>query len=348
MISWVPKKVVNSHRINELLSLSHAKNQYTNGGPVVCLLETTVRTLLKIDDTKSVVCVSNGTVALWAAVAAIEMYEKRELQVCTQSFTFPASAQGYLENAIIIDIDNGGGIDLEKIDLSGCDGIIVTNVFGNVVDIAKYEEWCTTHKKFLLFDNAATAYTFYHGKNSCNYGNAATISFHHTKPIGFGEGGAIIIDSKYERVLRNVINFGIDNTSPNGRWHRLGGNYKMSDIQAAYILQYLDRFDELITKGNDLYSYFLEKTNTIQAITRFPNYSDTNPHVSCLSVLVPNSIAIMNKLLANSIYCRKYYDPLENTPVAMDLYNKILCISFTVDMTRADIDRIVSILCNYI
>jgi dTDP-4-amino-4,6-dideoxygalactose transaminase len=344
MISWVPRKLVNHKLVNQLLSLSDAKNQYTNGGPVVSLLEKKIHEILKIDDSKSVVCVSNGTVALWAAVAAMELCECMDLQFCTQSFTFPASAQGYLDDVIIVDIDSGGGLDLTKVDPTKCNGIIVTNVFGNVVDIAKYEDWCKIHKKALIFDNAATAYTFYRGKNSCNYGNASTISFHHTKPIGFGEGGAIIIDSKYERSLRNIINFGIDNTSPIGKWHRKGGNYKMSDLQAAYIVQYLERFDELITRSNTLYSYFLEKIRDNREITLFPNYSDNIPYVSCITIFVKDSISTLKRLLDNGIYCRKYYNPLENTPNAIDMYNRIVCISFTVDMTQKDIDMIVEII----
>ena len=348
MISWVPKKSINNQFVNELLSLSELHNKYTNGGPVVDLLEKNLYEILKIDHTKSIVCVSNGTVALWAAVAAIEMYENRDLQFCTQSFTFPASAQGYLDNVIIVDIDNDGGIDLSKIDISKCDGIIITNIFGNVVDIKKYERWAQSNNKFLIFDNAATSYTFYNGKNSCNYGNAATLSFHHTKPIGFGEGGAIIIDSKYERSLRNILNFGIDNTSPTGKWHRKGGNYKMSDIQAAYILQHLSRFDQLITQANVLYSYLIEKIKSVSELKLFPNYSDGNPYLSCISFIVPNSNMIIKSLLDNSIYCRKYYNPLEQTPVAVDIYNQIVCVSFTVDMTISDIDRIIEIIIEHI
>lgn len=345
MVTWVPKKPINTQVVNDLLSLSHSKNQYTNGGPVVYLLEKKIHEILKIDDTKSVVCMSNGTVALWAAVAAIEYYENRDLRICTQSFTFPASAQGYLDNVIIIDNDEEGGLDLSDVKVSTCDGIIVTNVFGNVVDISKYEKWSNHHGKFLIFDNAATPYTFYNGKNSCNYGNASTISFHHTKPIGFGEGGAVIIDSKYERSLRNIINFGIDNTStPTGKWHRKGGNYKMSDIQAAYILQHLSRFDELIEKADMLYSYFIDKIHGNNDIVLFPNYSDRVPYLSCLSIFVKNSRAVIEKLLENDIYCRKYYNPLENTHIATDFYNKIVCISFTVDMTISDIDKIVDII----
>ena len=344
MSSWVPKKKINHERVRELLQESIASNHFTNGSPVVAFLEQRTRDLLKIDVSKAVVCVSNGTVALWAAVAAMELYHSKDLQFCTQSFTFPASAQGYLDNAIIVDIDKDGGIDLDAINPGTCDGIIVTNIFGNIVDISKYESWCTLNNKFLIFDNAATANTFYKGKNSCNYGSATTLSYHHTKPFGFGEGGCIVIDAKYERSLRNILNFGIDNTSPTGKWHRKGGNYKMSDLQAAYIVQYLDSFDSIVEKTTALYSYFLERISYNPAIRSFPNFSDGTPFVSCICITVKDSKRIMSKLLAENIYCRKYYNPLIPSPVATALYDNIICISCTVDMTKDDIDRIVNIL----
>ena len=92
----------------------------------------------------------------------------------------------------------------------------------------------------------ATPYTFFKGKNSCNFGIGATISFHHTKPLGFGEGGAIIVDKKYEKNIRCLINFGIDLTEK--YWVKEGNNYKMSDISAVYILQYLDNFNLILSK----------------------------------------------------------------------------------------------------
>ena len=122
-----------------------------------------------------------------------------EMRWVTQSFTFPPSAQGPLSTAQIVDINEKFSLDLDQLDPETLDGIIVTNIFGNVVDISKYVDWSNRHRKFLVFDNAATPYTFYKGSNSCNYGNGSIISFHHTKPLGFGEGGAIIVDKKYEQ-----------------------------------------------------------------------------------------------------------------------------------------------------
>lgn len=346
-IEWVPKKTINVARINELLEASVKTNHYTNGGPNTKLLEDKTKELLGIDSGKSVICVSNGTVAIWAVVACFEVFHSKSLQFCTQSFTFPASAQGYLENVRIIDIDHEGGIDLLQMNPDECDGIIVTNIFGNVVDIQKYEDWSKKHNKFLMFDNAATSYTTYKGKNSCNYGHASTLSFHHTKPIGFGEGGCIIIDSQYENTLRNILNFGIDNKARLPKWNRKGGNYKMSDIQAVYIIQYLERIDHIKSHTQALFQYFLKKTKAeLLNIELFPNFSDTAPFVSCITIFSEKSQRIIASLLENKIYSRKYYNPLIDVPVSTCFYNKIVCIPCTIDMTMNHIDKIIDIIAN--
>ena len=217
-------------------------------------------------------------------------------------------------------------------------------MFGHVVDIDKYVEWSNLYKKFLIFDNAATSYTTYKGSNSCNYGTASTLSFHHTKPIGFGEGGAIIIDKKYERSLRNILNFGLDNTALNSKWNRRGGNYKMSDLQAVYILQYFEHIPNIIRHVKGLYSYFVDKIKEFQDIQIFPNFSDTTPFVSCICIFSKQSSRIIKGLLDNTIYCRKYYNPLLPTYNAMQFFDSIVCIPCNVDMNKEDIDRICMII----
>ena len=167
MKNWVPNKTIDKDTVDKLFEKSLETNHFTNNGPNVQLLESFIKDKFKIDDDKSVIVVTNGAVALHSITSGIQYTENRTLQWATQSFTFPPSAQSNLSNVEIVDIDRDGGIDLELIDDSIM-GIIVTNIFGNVVDIDKYTEWAKMKNKFLIFDNAATAYTFYKGKNCLN------------------------------------------------------------------------------------------------------------------------------------------------------------------------------------
>ena len=340
-INWLNKKNINFARVNELLESSLATNQFTNYGPVVRLLEDKIRSILKIDDSKSIIVVDNGTSAIHALISGINMYHNKKFKFATQAFTFPSSAQGSVNDSVILDIDYDIGLNINLIP-DNIDGIIVTNVFGNVVDIDKYLDWSNKNNKFLILDNAATSFTSYNGQNSCNYGTGSIISFHHTKPIGFGEGGAIIVDKIYEKEIRKCINFGIDNLAINPQHHREGSNYKMSDIAAAYIIQYLENFDLIIKKHQALYNLFKNELDKINGVKLLSNKSDQIPFVSCLPVLFKNEMYAKEEFfLSKKIYCRKYYKPLEKLPVSTKIYDHILCFPCHRDMTDDDIFYII-------
>ena len=344
-MKWIAKKNIDTRIVEELLEEPLKTNQFTNGGINVLKLENFIKDKFRIDNNKSVIVVTNGSVALHSITKGIEYYEKKELQWATQSFTFPPSAQGNLSNVKIIDIDNKGGLDLDKLD-SSIHGIIVTNIFGNLVNIEKYESYCKKHNIFLLFDNAATCYSFYNGKNSLNYGNGCTISFHHTKPFGFGEGGAIIVDKKYEENIRKLNNFGIGLTE--NYYVREGNNNKMSEISAVYILQYLrNNFERIIQHHNTLYNYFKELVikNNVSDYILFPNYFEHGV-ISCICILYKNiekSYKVLKKLQNNNIEARKYYIPLNHDKRSNEFYNKIICIPCNLDISLKDIDNIFKI-----
>ena len=341
MINWISNKKINNKKVNQLLQISLKENKFTNYGPNVQLLENIIRDKFKIDENKAIICVANGSVALHLLTTGIQYYKQnnKKLKWATQSFTFPPSAQSNLSDVKIVDIDNEGGLNLEEIDES-IDGIIVTNIFGNIVDIDKYVKW-SNDNKYLIFDNAATPFTFYKGKSCCNYGHGCTISFHHTKPFGFGEGGAIIVDKEYEHNIRCLNNFGIDLTDK--YWVKEGNNNKMSDISAVYIIQYLDKFDYIVKKHKELYKYFKKKleNSKIQA-KLYPSFHYIDNIIpSCFCLIFDNyNDNIKQKLLDNGIFCRKYYYPLKNTKNTCEIYDKILCLPCNSDMKKKDIDFI--------
>ena len=345
MLKWVPNKTINYETVKNLLSECEITGQFSNYGPNVKKLEEYIKHKFQIDDNKSVIVVVNGSHAIQILSHSINVYDNRKLQWATQSFTFPPSNQGTLKTSKIIDIDLDGGIDLEQIDDS-IDGFIITNVFGNIVDIDKYIKYCKNNNKYLIFDNAATPFTFYKGSNCLNYGNGCIISFHHTKPFGFGEGGAIIVDKKYEKTVRKLINFGID-LYDNKYYSTEANNCKMSDISASFILQYLyHNFDLIINKHQSLYNYLLKKIDGL-SIKLFPSFHDKDKNiVSCFCLLFDanKSIVVQDKLLNNDVYCRKYYYPLKTTINSQRIYDQIICIPCHKDMEYKDIDKIIELI----
>jgi len=348
MIKWVAKKNIDKNYVDKLLNDCIESNIFTNAGQKVEKLENFIRTKFKVDNSKCVVAVTNGSVALHSLTAAISYYENKNINWATQSFTFPSSAQSNLMNVKILDIDKNGGLDLRSVDDS-INGIIVTNIFGNCVDISKYEAYCRKYNKYLVFDNAATAYTFYKNKNILNYGNGGTISFHHTKPFGFAEGGAIIADGKYEDSIRCLNNFGIGLTTK--YCVKKGNNNKMSEISAIYILQYLNsNFDLIVEKNMYLYKYFEHEIEErkITHFSLFPSSHDKIIVPSCICLVFKNDNydIYRNQLIKNNISVRRYYTPLDDAKIANEIFNAIMCLPCNIDMNKKDIDKIINILVN--
>lgn len=246
----------------------------------------------------------------------------------------------YLMNSLVCDIDEQHGPDLDHIrsisDGKG-HGLIVTNLFGHIVDIDKYLQFCQERQWPCIFDNACTSFTYYKGKNSLNYGDGSIVSLHHTKPIGFGEGGLIILKKEYELVTRKLINFGFGE-----RWHSHGNNAKMSDIAAAFIHDYNSRnFEKIIETNRHLYTIF--KNNIISEFRLLSDHADDTPFTNCLPLIASFEInhKHLDVLEQSGISAKKYYRPLTNLKKSAHLFEHILCLPLNCDMTEADIQRFI-------
>lgn len=75
-INWVPHKDINKTKVDSLITNSVNTGRFTNNGPNVQLLEQVIREKLQIDESKVVIVVSNGSVALHALTTGIEYYHK--------------------------------------------------------------------------------------------------------------------------------------------------------------------------------------------------------------------------------------------------------------------------------
>lgn len=307
--NFVHKKALVNTLFSMYLEEAHKTNQYSNYGYATRILEDQARHMLKITDDKSIIAVSSGTAALHAIIALLKKLENN-IDIVTQSFTFPCAIQGECRRARIVDFDNDLDIDISSIQPH--EVVIVTNVFGHLQNLDKILQ---LPNKYIIFDNAATPYSFWKGVNSLNLGFASFVSLHHTKTIGFGEGGLIIINKEYEAAVRAIISFDKDSA---GNCSRFGNNYKISEIAAAAILQWWDQFD--IDYLATLYRRRYEEYK----IANFPHKAD-----AC-DIFLPNCVpSIFDNTIDVTAYpeydVKKYYKPLDNSKISNSIYDRLLC-----------------------
>ena len=308
-------------KFHHYLQKAQETNQFTNYGWAAKELEIRARDMLKIDESKAIIACCSGTAALHAMLWGIQRQDGTQ-RVGTQDFTFASNSLGPASGPIVFDMKVDGTVNLgDDVNAHYVKILIVTNCFGHLQDFDYISEF---KYPYLIFDNAATPYTFLNGSNSCNYGVGSYISLHHTKPIGFGEGGLAIIDKEYEESVRTATNFGIID----GMFNERSGNYKISDISAAAILQWWDQFDIKTLSEQYADNYFklkyefrdLEGTNWI-------NYSEDEMFFpNCFPYLSESTIP--NEVL-DKYEVKKYYKPLRDFPISKHLYNKIKCFPLT-------------------
>jgi dTDP-4-amino-4,6-dideoxygalactose transaminase len=239
-MTYILNKKLDFDQFQKYMIPAQETNIFANGGYCTKGLEERAREMLKISDNKAIIATSSGTSALHAILFAMMRHNNANMRVCTQDFTFPSSSQGPATGPIITDVDQNCNMNIYDEYAHNYGQIyIVTNCFGHVQDLDSILLYGQENKKIIIFDNAATPYTFLNGINTCNLGQASFVSLHHTKHIGFGEGGLAIVDNHLEEGVRIACNFGLVDKQFNER----ASNFKMSEISAAAILQYWDSFD---------------------------------------------------------------------------------------------------------
>jgi len=322
MKTFVSKKSINYDKLKKYLEPAHKTNQFSNWGWAVSELERRAHKMLQIDDSKAVIATCSGAAALHAIIFAMHRSVDSSMRIATQDFTFPAASQGPATGPIIVDFDSQLNFNVTDIYAREYAKIyIVTNCFGHLQNLEYILNFAQKTDKIVIFDNAATPYSFYQGTNSCNLGDASFISLHHTKPLGFGEGGLAIVNKELEEQVRIACNFGFVDR----RFNERGSNFKMSDIAAAAVLQYWDSFemDDLMNKTLDSYYNTLFHLNQNHLGDLFPNYSDENKFLpSCLPYIYEKPTTLEE--IDNS-EAKKYYVPLRGLSISTGIYNRIIC-----------------------
>lgn len=360
---WCHLKEFSLENYGKYIEESARKGHLTNDGPLQRVLAEKLKHFLGCQN--EVMLAASGTSALHALVAGWNIKLGRQLRWCTQAFTFPSSMQGPLHDSIVIDQDEElfGPCLTKATELVGLfDGIIVTNVFGLRTNLLAYEKWCKDHGKLLVFDNAATPIgTLPDGRSIHDVGDGAIISLHETKPIGRGEGGAVVAPKAVTKFVHQAMNFGFDVLSPIRIPHRYASNWRMSDIAGAAICDHLDRVisEGWISKHEILVRHAVAELKQVNLRLRFPVLFPTL--LSTLFIALPfegdAQVERLSCLLHSnlpSVEAKRYYRPLVDrqnaydkvgvAPVAWKWFDSSICVPFHVGFTKKMITDQISML----
>jgi dTDP-4-amino-4,6-dideoxygalactose transaminase len=332
-INFIENKHINFEEINKIYNISRKTNCHANFGPVSKLLENFLAKELKLPKNKRVICCSSATSAM--LIIAKYLISKKKSRFATSNFSFFSNYIDDLKNSLILPSNENCSIDTSEIKkkIKYFDNLIITNAFNFSPDYSEIYELCNKNKKQLIIDNALTLYE--RPKDYEFMDVFETISFHHTKPWGFGEGGIIICNKGHEKQIKNLINFGAEDFQKN---HKFGLNAKISDFACAgilYRIKTMNMWSKKYEKQKQRMFKLLKEN--FSSIVMFCKKNKTP--VNFIPVFFNQKINSEN--LKNSKYLtfRKYYKPLTNKKIknckAEKMYEHILCIP-----THSEIEKV--------
>jgi dTDP-4-amino-4,6-dideoxygalactose transaminase len=323
-IKFLENKILNFSEIKKIYKISQKKNHHANFGPVSNKLEKFIHKLCKLPSNYCAIMCSSGTSAMLTAANFLRMQGINKF--ATSNYTFFSSKLNFLDNSKVIETDNRGLIDLKNLqkERNEFQALIYTNLFNLDPNYNEIYKFCKINKKALIVDNALNLLE--RPENLKNRDIFEIVSFHHTKPWGFGEGGVLICRRKHEKKLRNLMNFAAINFDELAKY---GLNSKISDLSCAAILDRLKNYKKIIKiynkqknrlvkiiKDNFIFKDILNRQNKLNV----SNY---------LAVVAENKIDKDDLKKLKYIECRKYYRPFKSTKFfkrSNQLFDRIVCI----------------------
>lgn len=205
-------------------------------------------------------------------------------------------------------------------------GIVSINYGGHGGNLPALREIADSHGLWFVEDNAHGLGGTAHGRPLGTWGDLATASFHETKNISCGEGGAIIVNdlsllSKIEVILEKGTNRKsfFEGLADKYTWQDLGSSYVLSDFLARLLAAQLDELDAIQRRRHVIWSRYREElAGWAQEVSVIlPPYTDKSEHSAHLfHMLLPEGTRprFIQALKDAGVGSAFHYQSLSNSP----------------------------------
>jgi dTDP-4-amino-4,6-dideoxygalactose transaminase len=325
------------------------------------------RFLEQVLGAKHALITTSGTHAL--EMSALLLNIQRGDEVIAPAFTFVSTLNAFVlrgATPVFCDIRpdtlNLDETKLEPLITSRTKAIVPVHYAGIACEMDSILEIAERKGVYVIEDNAHGLFGKYKGRNLGTLGGMAALSFHETKNITCGEGGALLInDARYLARAEIIREKGTNRTSffrgevNKYSWMDIGSSYVMSDVLAAFLFAQLEVWETIQAKRCVLWQRYqasLEDWAKIQGIQRavIPDRCDPTWHLYYLILpSLEQRQRLIGHLKAKGILAVFHYLPLhlspmgcqfgglkEQCPITEDLSERLLRLPLYTSMSEDD------------
>ncbi len=251
--------------------------------------------------------------------------------------------------------------------------IVVVHYGGVGCDMAAILDIAEKHDLAVVEDAAHALPAEIDGEPLGSLGHFSTFSFHETKNVQCGEGGALVVnDERYVDRAEILQDKGTDRAKffrgevDKYTWRDLGSSYLMSEVTAAFLWAQLERLDEITDDRRAIWDRYHRGLEPLEArgLLRRPIVPDGCVHSGHLYyVLLPDAEMrdpIIRALADDDVHSVFHYVPLHTSPAGARLGRSAGELSVTVNTSErllrlplwsglgADAERVLASVCDAI
>lgn len=248
---------------------------------------------------KHAISFNSATSALVAGLGALEICPGDEVLVIGYSMCISATAPLFYDAIpVFVDIEEDCYcMDPEKIISKitpRTKAILPVDLFGQSSDMVKINDIANRYGLKVLSDASHVPGCRYNGGFAGTFADIGVFSLNQHKIIHCGEGGiAVTNDDELALRLRLIRNHGeavVDDMGYENLVNMLGGNFRMTEVEAAIALEQLKKLPKLLECRIDLANYLTEKLAKLEFLT-VPKVREGSAHVYYLYPLRYNEKA---------------------------------------------------------
>lgn len=302
-------------------------------------------------------------------------------EVIMPSFTFVSTANAFVlrgARPVFADI-RPDTLNLDEEQLEALIGprtkaIVVVHYAGVACEMDRILDIAARHGLAVVEDNAHGLWGAYRGRPLGTLGQLATLSFHETKNITCGEGGALLVNDRALVERAEILREKGTNRSRFFRgqvdkysWVDIGSSYLPAELLAAVLCAQIEGADEVQRARQRLWVGYAERLAAWAADggVRMPIVPDAcTPAYHMFHLLMPTETArdeLIAHLKARGIWAVFHYLPLHisdmgqrfggrpgDCPTTEAISGRLVRLPFFTNMTAAEQDEVVEVVTQFV
>lgn len=314
--------------------------------------------LAEITSCQTPLLTSSGTSSLEMAALLCDI--KPGDEVIVPSYTFVSTASAFaLRGAKIAWCDSRPDtLNMDETLLEGLvsektKAVVPVHYAGVPCEMDAVLKFAKKYNLKVVEDAAQGMCAYYKGRHLGTLGDFGALSFHGTKNITCGEGGAILVNSKSDEFKAYVVREkGTNRTdfikgkADKYTWVDLGSSFLPSEISAAYLLAQLEKAHEITKRRVAAWNVYYEALAGLEGakMLQRPTVPEGCEHNAHIFYFLANTASDAKKIFAyfkqNQIAASSHYQPLHASPMGRRLseYKELpVCESFAGRLVRLPI-----------